>query len=82
MLFSKEKPSVVQMVKELLFSTIYNIHNSVNFEFLQVDFSSEWQSVFQRLAAAVSPIALVAVGLQLKIEKEASIGVFNFRFSI
>lgn len=37
----------------------------------EVDFPESLQSVFQRLAATVSPIALVAVGLQLKIEKRS-----------
>jgi len=72
MLFSKEKPSVVQMVKRIaFFPPFITFVIALILNFLQVDFSSEWQSVFQRLAATVSPIALVAVGLQLKIEKRS-----------
>lgn len=77
MLFSKEKPSVVQMVKRIaFFPPFITFVIALILNFLQVDFSSEWQSVFQRLAATVSPIALVAVGLQLKIEKRSKHWVF------
>lgn len=72
MLFSKEQPSVVQMVKKIaFFPPFITFVIALILNFLQVDFSIEWQSVFQRLAATVSPIALVAVGLQLKIEKRS-----------
>lgn len=38
---------------------------------LHKDFSDEFQSVFQKLGATVTPVALIAVGLQLKIEKRS-----------
>ena len=36
--------------------------------FLHLDFHDAFQSVFQRLGSTVTPVALVAVGLQLKID--------------
>ncbi len=35
------------------------------------DFVNEMQTVFQKLGATVTPIALIAVGLQLSFEKES-----------
>lgn len=37
----------------------------------QLDFDAHFQSVFQKLGATVTPVALVAVGLQLKIDKKS-----------
>lgn len=72
MLYSKEQPSFSSIAKKIAFFppfimfVIALVLNS-----LKLDFPTEIQSVFQRLAATVSPIALVAVGLQLKIEKRS-----------
>jgi len=38
---------------------------------LHKDFTDEFQSVFQKLGSTVTPVALIAVGLQLKIEKRS-----------
>ena len=38
---------------------------------LQIDFIETMQAVFQKLGGTVTPIALIAVGLQLKIERES-----------
>lgn len=45
---------------------------------LQKDFSAELQSVFQKLGSTVTPVALIAVGLQLKIEKRSKHWRFLF----
>lgn len=45
---------------------------------LQLHFPLELKSVFGKLAATVSPIALISVGFQLKIEKESK----HWRFLI
>jgi predicted permease len=37
----------------------------------QYDFADEMQIVFQKLAATVTPVALIAVGLQLRFEKKS-----------
>lgn len=37
----------------------------------QMDFNDKFQSVFQKLGATITPVALVAVGLQLKIDKKS-----------
>lgn len=37
----------------------------------QVDFDEKWQTVFQKLGATITPVALVAVGLQLKVDKKS-----------
>ena len=38
---------------------------------LKFDFSADLQTVFQKLGATVTPVALVSVGLQLKLEKRS-----------
>lgn len=38
---------------------------------LKVDFNEHFETVFQKLGATVTPVALVAVGLQLKIDKRS-----------
>lgn len=38
---------------------------------LKFDFSDHLQTVFQKLGATVTPVALVSVGLQLKVDKES-----------
>jgi hypothetical protein len=41
------------------------------FAFMQFDFPLPLQSVFQKLGATVTPVALIAVGLQLKIDRQS-----------
>lgn len=41
------------------------------FASMQFDFVSPLQSVFQKLGATVTPVALIAVGLQLKIDRQS-----------
>lgn len=71
-LFSRGTPSIPGIAKKILFfppfvafvlACIMNI--------TQFDFSEEVQNVSQKLGSTVTPIALVAVGLQLKIEKNS-----------
>lgn len=69
-IFSKSKPDLGEITKEILFfppfvafviAAIMNIFKK--------DFTEELQAVFQKLGGTVTPIALVTVGLQLKIER-------------
>tara|TARA_R110000823_G_scaffold7280_45_gene26748 strand:+ start:490 stop:1323 length:834 start_codon:yes stop_codon:yes gene_type:complete len=71
-LFSREKLSANAIVKKILFfppfiafaiAVLLNVFN--------VDFPVDFQSVFQRIGSTVTPIALIAVGLQLKIERNS-----------
>jgi hypothetical protein len=71
-LFSREALSPNAIVKKILFfppfiafviAVLLNIFN--------VDFPVDFQSVFQRIGSTVTPIALIAVGLQLKIERKS-----------
>ncbi|WP_338378556.1 AEC family transporter [uncultured Flavobacterium sp.] len=71
-LFSREELSLNAIVKKILFfppfiafvvAVLLNIFN--------VDFPVDLQSVFQRIGSTVTPIALIAVGLQLKIERKS-----------
>jgi len=72
-IYSKGKTDVVSIGKKILFfppfiaflvaclMNIFNLH-----------FHVDWQSVFQKIAITVSPLALVSVGLQLKIERKSA----------
>ena len=71
-IFSKGDPKASDIVKKIIFfppfiafavACIMNV--------LRVDFNEHFQTVFQKLGATVTPVALVAVGLQLKIEKDS-----------
>lgn len=72
MLYSKEQPSISIIAKKIFFFPPFIMFvMAVILNIFEVDFPESLQSVFQRLASTVSPIALVAVGLQLKIEKRS-----------
>ena len=71
-IFSKGEPSRNEIIKKILFfppfiafvlACLMNV--------LKLDFNDHFQTVFQKLGATVTPVALVAVGLQLKIDKES-----------
>lgn len=71
-IFSKGEPSRNEIIKKILFfppfiafalACVMNV--------LKLDFNDHFQTVFLKLGATVTPVALIAVGLQLKIDKES-----------
>lgn len=70
--FSKGKPDArVIANKILLFPPFLGFALGCLLNMLRKDFSDEFQMVFQKLGSTVTPVALIAVGLQLKIEKRS-----------
>lgn len=78
-LYSRGTPNPKQIVsKILLFPPFIAFSIAVIMNIFHFDFIDALQSVFQRLGSTVTPIALVAVGLQLKIDKKSR--HWNFLF--
>lgn len=76
-LYSKGKPNAKYIAaKILLFPPFVAFCISIVMNVLHFDFTENWQSVFQKLGATVTPIAMVAVGLQLKLDRRSR--HFNF----
>ena len=57
--------------KILLFPPFIAFTIAVAMNIFKIDFSEHFQTVFQKLGATITPIALVSVGLQLKIDKRS-----------
>jgi len=71
-LYSKGMPTTASVLKKvLLFPPFIGFFAGFCMNFAHYDFVDTLQEVIQRLAATVTPIALVAVGLQLKIERRS-----------
>lgn len=71
-LFSREKlNSVTILTKILLFPPFIAFVFAVLLNIFKTDFPQTLQSVFHRIGDTVTPIALIAVGLQLKIERKS-----------
>lgn len=69
-IFSKGKPDTREIIKKvLLFPPFAAFIIAAFMNVFSKDFTDELQLVFQKLGSTVTPIALVAVGLQLKIER-------------
>jgi len=69
-LFSEGKPDTAEISKKiLLFPPFAAFVIAAVLNVIGKDFTDELQLVFQKLGSTVTPIALVAVGLQLKIER-------------
>ena len=58
-------------VKILLFPPFIAFVIAVMMNLFKVDFGEHFQPVFQKLGATVTPVALVSVGLQLKVDKRS-----------
>lgn len=72
MSFSKETPSARTLLTKILkFPPFLAFFLGLMLNLFKVDFPIDLQSVFQRVGATVSPVALVAVGLQLKFERRS-----------
>jgi hypothetical protein len=71
-LFSKEKINPTSIFKKIvLFPPFIAFAIAVFVNILKTDFPAELQSVFHRIGDTVTPIALIAVGLQLKMERKS-----------
>ncbi|MES2411220.1 MAG: AEC family transporter [Bacteroidota bacterium] len=71
-IFSKGEPSRNEILKKiLLFPPFIAFALACLMNVFKFDFNDHFQTVFQKLGATVTPVALLAVGLQLKIDKES-----------
>lgn len=71
-LFSRGTPNASAIAKKILiFPPFVTFVMACIMNIAQFDFFEEIQIVFQKLGSTVTPIALIAVGLQLKIEKQS-----------
>lgn len=71
-LFSRATLSPNAIVKKILFFPPFIAFLIAIFlNLFEIDFPQEMQSVFQRIGSTVSPIALIAVGFQLKFERNS-----------
>jgi predicted permease len=70
--FSRGENNSKEILKKILFFPpfiAFAIGCLMNF--LSIDFIDNFQFVFQKLGATITPVALVGVGLQLKIDKKS-----------
>ena len=71
-IFAKGDSNPSEIVKKiLLFPPFIAFVIASVMNVLKVDFNDHFETVFQKLGATVTPVALVAVGLQLKIDKRS-----------
>ena len=71
-IFSKGESNTGDIVKKiLLFPPFIAFVIAVVMNILKTDFNEHLETVFQKLGATVTPVALVAVGLQLKIDRRS-----------
>lgn len=71
-LYSRGTPNPKEIVSKILFFPPFiAFFIAVLMNVLKFDFAESLQLVFQRLGSTVTPIALVAVGLQLKIDRRS-----------
>lgn len=76
-LYSKGKPDAKVIAQKIfLFPPFIAFFIAILMNALHFEFSDNWQSVFHKLGQTVTPIALVAVGMQLKLDKRSK----HFRF--
>lgn len=76
-LYSKGKPDAKAIARKIiLFPPFMAFFIALLMNMLHFGFTENWQSVFQKLGNTVTPIALVAVGMQLKFDKRSR--HFNF----
>lgn len=71
-LYSRGTPNPQEIVSKIIFFPPFvAFFIALLMNLFKVDFNENLQLVFQRLGNTVTPIALVAVGLQLKIERKS-----------
>lgn len=71
----KTSPKTI-LTKIIIFPPFIAFFIAILMNVCHIDFIPDWQSVFQRLGNTVTPIAMVAVGMQLKFDKRSR--HFNF----
>lgn len=78
-MYSRAKTSAANIFRKILyFPPFIAFVIALILNIFKVDFTQEIQLVFQRLGSTVTPIALIAVGLQLKFEKQSKHWRFLF----
>ncbi len=82
-MYSRGKPNAKAILNKIIwFPPFLAFALGLSMNVMHNDFSDEFQLVFQKLGNTVTPVALIAVGLQLKIEKRSkhwrflSLGLF------
>ena len=71
-IFSKGSPTAKEILyKIVLFPPFIAFFIAAIMNIMRFDFIAIFQSVFQKLGSTVTPVALVAVGLQLKIDRDS-----------
>ncbi|MDI1317227.1 AEC family transporter [Flavobacterium sp.] len=71
-IFSKGKSSSTEIIRKILiFPPFLAFVIALLMNLLKVDFTEYFQTVFQKLGTTITPVALVSVGLQLKIDKRS-----------
>lgn len=71
-LYSRGTPKSSDIIKKIAFFPPFIAFGiAITLNIFNTDFPQALQSVFQKLGATVSPIALVAVGLQLKVRERS-----------
>lgn len=71
-LFSRETLSTKNILKKILFFPPFIAFViAIMLNIFTIDFTIDLQTVFQRIGSTVTPIALIAVGLQLKFERKS-----------
>lgn len=71
-IFAKGKPNSREILfKIILFPPFIAFVMACMMNLLKFDFNDHLQTVFQKLGATVTPVALVSVGLQMKIDRQS-----------
>lgn len=71
-IFAKGNSNSNEILKKIvLFPPFIAFVIAVVMNVLKFDFNEHFETVFQKLGATVTPVALVSVGLQLKIDKQS-----------
>ena len=71
-LFSKGQANAKDIARKiLLFPPFIGFFIACVFSVFKLDFISDLQTVFQKLGSTVTPIALLSVGLQIKLDKQS-----------
>ncbi len=71
-IFAKGKPNSREILfKIILFPPFIAFVMACMMNLLKFDFNNHLQTVFQKLGATVTPVALVSVGLQMKIDRQS-----------
>lgn len=71
-MYSKGETNVKEVLKKVLtFPPFIAFVIACMMNVFNMQFNTNWQSVFQKISITVTPVALVSVGLQLKLERQS-----------